>query len=84
LVPKITELLNLFRFHVAPVEGNARLRERIEGTLGRYFQDHDVAGDERFFGTEARFPAAIPYEKTLRCRFTAEGRIAGLPDELIV
>ncbi|MCG8554464.1 MAG: hypothetical protein MJD61_04120 [Proteobacteria bacterium] len=84
LVPKIEKLLRLLRFHIAPVKMDGRLLDRIEGTLGRYFQDHPDKGIRKAFGPGARFPAAIPFETRIRCRISTASPLVGLPDVLIV
>ena len=84
LMPKLILLLDRLRFYVAPIEGEQRLFDRVEGKLGRHFLDHPDARIRKSFVAGAKFPAAIPFEKTARCRIKAEGPIAGLPEELIV
>ena len=79
LVPKIKKLLNLLRFHVVPIDGDARLLDKVEGGLGRHFQNHTEPRIHEFFG----FPSAIPFEETVRCRFITDAPIAGFPSELI-
>ena len=83
LAPKILEFVKLFRIFVAPVDGDDRIRERIEsavssclnkqpGIVGN-FQDKDIRYKPRKI-TEKPFTVAI----------TAPNTIMGLTEELIV
>lgn len=77
-VPHIMALISLLRFHVAPLDVSSALLNRVEGAIGRYYQDRD---DELrdFFFPGIKLPAEIPYDTPLRLLITSQSAIAGLP-----
>ena len=78
----VLQLIRLLRFHVAPLEGDAHLHDRVEGALGRHFKDHADALVRDFFAPGIRLPARIPYDTSLRLVLSSTAEIAGLPTEL--
>jgi len=82
LIPNITKLIRLFRFHVAPLEGDAHLHNRVEGLIGRHFKAHADRELRDFFVPGIKLPAAIPYDSAIRLVLSSEAPIAGFPPEL--
>jgi len=80
--PHLLALMKILRFHVAPVEGDFHLHNRLEGALGRHFKTHDDASVMRFFDQGIQLPARIPFDSPLRALITSDAPIAGLPDRL--
>ncbi len=78
LTPKVLDLCRLVRFHVASLDGDKRLFERVEGAIGRHFKK---LRDE-FFDAGIRLPAQIPYEPAMRLKIASEVPIVGLPADL--
>jgi hypothetical protein len=83
LAPAIHGVLGSLRFHVAPIEGDERLFDRIEGALGRYYRTDAPASARRLFDARIRVPAAVPGDRPLRLVLTSDVEIAALPDELL-
>ncbi len=77
LIPNIIALIRLVKFHLAPLEGDAHLYNRVEGLVGRHFKE-----TPGFFMPGIKLPAAIPYDSAIRLVLSSEGPIAGLPPEL--
>ncbi|HPW21812.1 MAG TPA: hypothetical protein PLE61_13480 [Vicinamibacterales bacterium] len=53
-------LIRLLRFHVAPLDGDAHLYDRVEGAIGRYYKVHPDPALHDFFTPGLKLPAAIP------------------------
>lgn len=71
------------RFHVAAVEGDEHLHNRIEGAIGRHFKTHADTAVSDFFGPGIKLPPKIPNDTPLRLVLSSEVPIAGLPTALI-
>lgn len=84
IAPQIKKFLGMFRFHLALVEDDAQLRNRIEGGLGRHFQNHPDDQIRGVFNTVARLPGTNPSKTMVRCQLNAKTPIAGFPSELII
>lgn len=82
LAPHIRKQIDMIRVHVAPLDPEGRLFNRIEGALGRHFRDNDDLETRRMFDSQVRVPAAIPGETRTLLRITSETPIVGLPGEL--
>jgi hypothetical protein len=82
LATAIEGVLDALRFHVAPIDGDEHLYNRIEGALGRYFRAEAPVSDRRLFDARIRVPAAVPGDRPLRLLLSSDTKIAGLPDEL--
>lgn len=83
LVPEILAVIRLVRFHVAPLEGDAHLHDRLEGAIGRYYQSHPSPELSAFVAPGLRLLAAIPGDRPLRLVVDSEAPIAGLPAETV-
>ena len=82
LFPKIRSLIDLIKFHLAPLDGDGHLHDRIEGAIGRYYKVHSDPALRNFFGPGIKVPAAIPYDRPLRLMLSSEAPVAGLPTEI--
>lgn len=82
LMPNMTRLIRLIRFHLAPLVGDAHLHDRVEGAIGRYYQAHPDPELRDFFSPGLKLPAAIPGEKTIRLVLSSDVPLAGLPGEI--
>ena len=76
-------LIRLLRFHVAPLEGDAHLHDRIEGVIGRHFKAHFDPDLRDFFAPGIRLPSKVPFDTALRLVLSSEAPIAGLPENLL-
>lgn len=76
------QMVRGLRFHVAELDGDGSLLDRVEGSLGRHFKHHEDVALQTFFGPGIQLPAAIPGAVPLRLEVTSEACIAGLPGEL--
>lgn len=83
LIPDIMATIRLLRFYVAPLAGDVRLHDRVEGAIGRYYKTHPVIALSDFFSPGLRVPAAIPGEQPMRLVLSSESPIAGLPLEIL-
>ena len=83
LMPNITGLIRMVKFHVAPLVGDAHLHNRVEGAISRHYKAHANPELRDFFSPGLRVPAAIPYDKPIRLMLSSEVPIAGLPPELL-
>jgi hypothetical protein len=82
LVPKVREVLRIMRVHLAPMTADARLLNRVEGSIARYYQQHEDQDLKQFFAPGIRVPAAIPYDIPLLLAISTDGPIAGMPPEM--
>lgn len=78
LMPKVVGLIRLLRFHVAPLDGDRRVFDGVEGALGRHFGR--VLGE--FWDAGIKVPGKIPGQTPMRLLLTSDVAIAGLPPEL--
>lgn len=83
LAASVHDLIGALRFHMAPVDGDEHLYNRVEGTLARYYRDVAPEQARRLFDTRIRVPAAVPGDRPLRLLLTSDAKIEGLPDELL-
>jgi hypothetical protein len=80
VIPNITALIRLIKFHLAPLVGDKHLRDRVEGAIGRHFkQDSALRG---FFSPGIKLPPRIPGDRPIRLRLSSEMPLAGLPTEV--
>ncbi len=77
LMPNIAGVIRLVKFHLAPLDGDAHLFNRVEGLIGRHFKK-----DSDFFAPGIKLPAAIPNDRPIRLVLSSEAPIEGLPSEL--
>lgn len=78
-MPKVIDLIQLLRFHVAPLDDNRRVYDGVEGVLGRHFKS--VLGD--FWDAGIKVPGKIPGQAPLHLVLTSDVPITGLPAELL-
>jgi hypothetical protein len=83
LVPHIVGVIRLVRFHVAPLDGDAHLFDRVEGAIGRHFKAHPDPEYPGLFGTGIKLPAHLPGDTRIRLALSSDSRIAGLPREIL-
>ena len=83
LAPEIMAVIRLLRIHLAPLEGDAHLYDRVEGAIGRYYKSHPLPELSNFITPGLRLPAAIPGDRPMRLAATSEAPIAGLPVEIL-
>ena len=82
LAPKILIFIRLFRIFVAPVDGNDRVRERIESAVARSLnQQPGLIGS--FQDKDVRYKPRKTTEKSFKVAMTFPN-IMGLSEELIV
>lgn len=82
LMPNITGLIRLIKFHLAPLVGAPHLHDRVEGAIGRYYKAHRDPELREFFSPGLKLPAAIPYDNPIRLVLSSETPLAGLPSEI--
>lgn len=82
LVPHIIGVIRRLTVHLAPLDGDAHLHNRVEGAIGRYFQRHADAQVRDFFMPGLRIPAAIPGDRAVNLIMSTDVPIAGFPSEL--
>lgn len=80
LSSQVTELVKHLRFHLAPVEGDRLILERIEGTIGRHFMRQDTRIRD-FFAPGIKLPARVPGVRLMRLKVSSDVPIAGLPSD---
>jgi hypothetical protein len=83
LMPNVIAQIRLLRFHVAPLTGDGHLHDRVESAIGRCLRAHVVPAIKYFFSPGIKLPAAIPGDRRLRLRLSAEVPIVGLPLEIL-
>lgn len=76
------EMIHRLRFHVAVVDGDEHLHDRIEGAIGRHLKQHQDRSVSDFFGTGIKLPAKVPNDKPLRLVLTSDVPLAGMPAEI--
>ena len=82
LAPKIYNFIGLFRLFVAPIEGNDRVRERIESEVSRSLnQQPGIVGS--FQDKDIRYKPRKTTEEPFKIAMTVSN-IIGLSEELIV
>ena len=84
LAPNIITYIRQLKFHLAPVDGDAHLHNRIEGGLGRYLKEHADPLIRDFFFPGIRVPAVIPYDNPIRIVLSSDVSINGLPADLSI
>ena len=82
LLPKITGLIRLIKFHLCPLVGDAHLHDRVEGAIGRYYKAHPDPALRDFITPGLKLPAAVPYDNPMRLILSSETPLAGLPAEI--
>jgi len=82
LVPDLIGQIRLTRFHLAPLDGDAHLHDRVEGAIGRYYKVHPDPVLRNLFGPGQKLPTRIPGDRPLRLALSSESSIAGLPPEI--
>lgn len=82
LADQIVAAVRMARFHVAPLDGDEHLYDRVEGAIGRYYKAHPDPDLRAFFAPGIRLPAAIPGDRPIRLDLSSEAAIAGLPVEI--
>jgi len=83
LAPVIYELAKRYRFWLAPINGDRRLRERIEAALAMHLYDQPgIIGDFQEKGV--RYLPRRQNENLIKSVFEADAKIYGLPDFLWV
>ena len=83
LVPTVLSLIQVLRFHVAPLAGNQHILDRVEGALGRCFKRHADPRLRDFFCPGLRVPARLPNDSLIRLLLSSDVPLAGLPAEII-
>lgn len=78
LAGQITTMLQTVRVHVAALNDDTQLLNRLEGAIGRHFAKHPEQEIGHYFGAGIKLPAQIPGEKALSIRIRSEVEIAGL------
>ena len=76
-------IADILRFHLAPLEGDPHLHDRVEGAIGRYYKSHPLPELSTFITPGLRLPAAIPGDRPMKLVVASEAPIAGLPVELL-
>ena len=76
-------VIRLMKFFVAPFEGDARLHDRVEGAIGRYYKAHPEPALRDFFCPGLKVPALIPYERSLRLMVSSDVPLAGMKPEIL-
>lgn len=83
LAPAVVGLVKVFRFYLAPLVCERRLRERIEAAIaGHLDRQPDMAGD--FQDTGIRYQGRRDDEEPVEFRVCAPPTIVGVPETLIV
>lgn len=77
LMPNITGVIRLIRFHLAPLDDDPSLYNRVEGVIGRHFKK-----SSEFFSPGIKLPAAIPNDRPFRLVLSSEAPIKELPTEV--
>lgn len=81
LTGPIEKLTRLYRFHVAPLECNRRLRERIEAGLANHLCEQEgVVGG--FQDKGIRYSKRLDMEEPVQISLMADAILRGLPDHL--
>jgi hypothetical protein len=83
LIPNVIAQIRLLKFHVAPLTGDGHLHDRVEGAIGRCLKAHVVPAIRDFFSPGLKLPSAIPGDRRLRLRLSAQVPIVGLPLEIL-
>ena len=82
LAEPIEELTKIYRFWLAPLEVERRLRERIEAAIAEHlYAQPGVVGE---FQEKIRYRGRREGEKAIEVACQAEGKILGLPEVLWV
>ena len=79
VAPQVINYIRELRFHLAPLQGDGHLHDRIEGAVGRYLASHSDGAIRNFFFPGMRVPLAIPGDTPLRLQLGSEAAIEGLP-----
>lgn len=79
LLPSLIALIRALRFHVAVVDGDQHIYNRVEGAIGRYLMRQEGTG----LMPGLKLPAAIPYDDPLRLSISADLPILGLASEIL-
>jgi hypothetical protein len=82
LAPNLIALVRMIRFHLAPLEGDSHLHNRVEGMIGRFFRRHSRPDLRNFLMPGLQLPAAVPYDEPIRLMISSEVPIAGLSSEI--
>ena len=84
VLPELKLLLETFKFHLAPFDGDKRLQERVEGAIGAHFLCHEDEAIREFLDPGSRFLPRRAHEDPIRFTFETDSAIAGFPKELPV
>lgn len=81
--PAIVALCRLYRFHLAPLHAEQRMRQRVEAALAQHLcaQPGVVGG---FQDTGIRYSPRVSDEETVIASITSSCRLLGLPNQLQV
>jgi hypothetical protein len=81
LAPSIAQLVDVYRFHLAPTDFDERLRQRIEAALSRHlFEQPAPAG--QFQDRGVRYRPRRVLEPPVRVQITSSRPLVGLPEVL--
>jgi hypothetical protein len=83
LAPKILKFIEQFRIFLAPIEGDKRVRERLEAEIAKSLnqQGHLISS---FQDKDVRYRPTRPTEQQFKVVMTFPKSIMGLSDELLV
>jgi hypothetical protein len=83
LAPYVAELTSLYRFLVAPLSADARVRRRIEAALAlSLYSQPDPIGS--FQDRGIRYSPRLPEEDPIPCNFASVVPVLGLPGSLSI
>jgi hypothetical protein len=82
LMPSIRGLVGLIRFHLAILDGDKHLHDRVEAAIGRFYTKHQDPVLRDFFFSGLRLPARIPSYNPMRLMLSSDVPLAGLPSEI--
>jgi hypothetical protein len=84
LVPVIEALTGIYRFYLAPLPGERRVRERIEGAIAYALYGHDEDRIKLFQEAGIRYRPRWPSEAPETITFRSSERLLGVPDGMQV
>lgn len=83
LIPKLYNLLKLFRIYLIPLDCDNRLRKRIEGAItNTLYEQNGIIGN--FQEVDMRYIKRTKDEEPIKLKLKSKIKILGLPKELIV
>ena len=83
LAPKISELISQFRLFLAPIDGDRRIRQRVEAAIAsKLLEQSGVIGE--FQDDDIRYWPRRLDEQEMRVKMKFPKPIMGLPEELVV